>query len=144
MAKEGVSIPRGTPPTSVRESEELKKRLLGGGPKPEEVAEQKPIEVPYYTDEVQQPSRKPKLHVKTARLSGELLDIDVPYIDCADTEFSVLFSLPEDTKLGVKPKNTMDFVLECEDVTRQRVTYIGSPVEFKQTGIKLLVLLKTD
>lgn len=151
VEKKGVSIPRGTPPASVREAEELKKKMLGQTQTEtkqhvEDPEKQEPSDRPGYPDmgrPIPPPIRtEPK--IKIANLSGDLLDMEVPYIDSADTEFSVLFSLPSDTKLGVKPKSTMDFVLDCEDVTRQKVTYIGAPVEFKQTGIRLLVLLKTD
>lgn len=149
--KKTVTLPRGTPPASVAESAQKLGSLLKGVPNPE-------VEMPAETDHEPEPTEWPEEETEvktqtenmepqpsvlgTLKLEGDIVDLEIPYVDYQENDFSVLFVLPRDTKLGVKLKQSTTFTVDCGHVTRQSVLYVGPPMKFERAGLYLFFLLK--
>jgi len=155
MAEEKIS--RGIPPKSVTAQNNALDLLMSGrpaaliqlpnGPQEEDTeAEQVPPEQHFEgaTEGVSLPSSPTVRKTYRGILESELLDIEFNYVEAAENAFSVMFFMPLDAGLNARPKKTLNFVLNCEGVSRQQVTYVGEPSRFPTLGFSLLVLLKAE
>lgn len=146
--KKPVTLSRGTPPAMVSASEQKLDRILKGmaaskDEEPEPEHEPAPTEWPNKEVEIETKEMKPQpTALGTLKLEGEIVDLEIPYVDFQENDFSVLFVLPSDTKLGVKLKQSTTFTIDCGHVTRQSVLYVGPPMKFERAGLYLFFLLK--
>jgi len=160
MAEEKIS--RGIPPKSVTAQNNALDLLMSGrpaaliqlpnGPQEEEPPEQdteaeQVLPEQHFegaTEGVSLPSAPTVRKTYRGILESELLDIEFNYVEAAENAFSVMFFMPLDAGLNARPKKTLNFVLNCEGVSRQQVTYVGEPSRFPTLGFSLLVLLKAE
>jgi hypothetical protein len=160
MSKEGtVSIPRGVPPKALEQHKRKLEQAKSGGKLKEpsenieagEIAEPpKPMEEDrgsYTPVPPQVDSPKPlKKSVPTERasLTSSLLDLEFEYIEAHENLFSVTFVLAKGEKIKARPKQMINFVVECPAVTRQELTWVGPPTFFETLDVSLFTLLKVD
>ena len=158
-------LSRGVPPRAVTQSKEAMNALLQGKKVPKtllpsekeavedtapgqegELTDTDIVDIPEEREPLVIPQKsESKKVLPTSRGYLESEDIDIPFefVESAENAFSVMFFMPIDSGLTARPKKTLDFVLNCDAVTRQKVTYVGEPTAFQNLGFSLLVLLKT-